>query len=210
MKRKRVLAATVFAVAALFAGPGQAAEMNYVFGDFISGEDGKSFPQSPQFAKLNVKTDAASDSWTFRLYDVDLDIFGESAFFGSLAVDGIIGSEGVDVTSTESSFGLNSVGVDAGSGPGGVFDFRFDLDEGQTRLTTGNYVKWTATGISSVSSYAGHIQGIGDNGEFSAWYGADPSPIPLPATVWLLGSALLGFSGFKKFIRARKGGLTPA
>ncbi len=201
MKLKKGLAAAALIGIVCFAGTSQAAKLDYVFGNFLSG-DSSSHPSSPTFARLTVDTGAGpSDIWSFLLHSVNLEpFFGNQSFFGALAVDGDFGT--VKVTDFESDSGISEVVVqENASGPGGIFDFRFDLTDKSNRVESGEYVKWNATGISSIAGYAAHIQGIGIDGEGSAWYqaGEVPAPIPLPATVWLVVSALIGFAGWRKY-----------
>lgn len=203
MKLNKSIATAVLVGAACFAGTSHAARLDYVFGDFLSG-DSDSYPSNPEFARLTVDTGTGpSDTWSFWLHGINLDgFFGEQSFLGALAVDGLAGT--VKVTDFESNSGISKVGVQAiAGGPGGVFDFRFDLTDRNQRVETGEYVKWSATGISAITGYAAHIQGIGMDGEGSAWYqaGEVPAPVPLPATFWLVASALVSFAGWRKYAK---------
>lgn len=203
MRLKNGLAAAVIAGAAVFTSGGQAAQLEYTFGDLLSG----SGPVSANFAKLTVTTgSSASDPWSFWLHSLNLvPFFGSQSFLGAIAVDG--SASNVQITGFESNSGLTKVGFqDNASGPGGTFEFRFDLTNKGEKVESGEYVKWSATGISSISSYAAHIQGIGATGEGSAWYspGEVPAPVPLPAAFWLVASALLGFTGWRRYGKATK------
>lgn len=200
MKCMKLLPSLTFAGLACLAAPIHAATVTYGFDTLLSGHPAYA---NEDFASLKVTSGAqATDPWTFRLDAYDLTGFGPWAFFGALAVDGTFHSA-PRILSTKTGSGIGKVSLARGRGPGGAFDFRFDLTDRDgwkvDRLTSGEWVEWTMSGLSSISGLGGHIQGIGLLGWRSAWYGADslPSPVPLPATFWLAISAVLGFLGLK-------------
>lgn len=206
MIHSRLISSLALAGLACVAVPAQSATMTYGFDTLLSGHPALA---NDDFASLKVTTGpAATDPWTFRLHAYDLSDFGPWAFFGALAVDGHLHSA-PKILSTKAGSGIKKVSLSPGGGPGGAFEFRFDLTNQvgwkKDRLTTGEWVEWTMSGISSISGFGGHIQGIGLFGLHSAWYGSDsmPSPVPLPATLWLAISALLGFLGLKRWRTAK-------
>lgn len=198
MKYKNLFLSLILASLAGLAAPAHSATVTYAFDRLLSGHP--AYP-SGDFATLKVTSGAQTeDPWTFRLDAYDLDSFRPWAFFGSLAVAGEVHSA-PKILSTTVGSGIRKVSFSPGKGPGGAFDFRFDLTgKKRDRLTSGEWVEWTMTGLSSITGLGGHIQGIGIFGFRSAWYGADrlPSPVPLPATLWLAISTILGFLGLKR------------
>lgn len=197
MKYTGLLPSLTLAGLALLATPVHSATVTYTFDSLLYGNPAYA---SKDFASLKVTSGKQTkDPWTFRLHAYDLEAFGKSAFFGALAVDGSLYSF-PRILSTTAGSGIDKVSIKPGRGPGGAFDFRFDLTGWKKdRLTSGEWVEWTMTGLSSISGLGGHIRGIGRSGWGSAWYGGDslPSPVPLPATFWLAISAVLGFLGVK-------------
>jgi hypothetical protein len=102
------------------------------------------------------------------------------------------------VPSITDVFGGSPVTYSPGGGPGGVFEFRFDLTgPKQARLTSFESVSWTATFAEPVTfggdQFALHVQNIGPNGD-SAWY-VNSSPVPEPESyaMMLAGLGLMGF-----------------
>ena len=62
-------------------------------------------------------------------------------------------------------------------------------------LTANSFDLWSAPdGGEGAYLAAAHIQGIGEHGEDSTWVGA----VPIPASVFLLGSGLIGLVGFRR------------
>lgn len=212
MEYKKAIGAFLLMAVVFFASTGNAATETYVFGELYHPADNVGYPNPTNFASLSVVT--GEDNWMFRIKAYDLGTyFGDSAFLGRLVTQGSVKGKKVRVT------GVNSTGVNSSSGvkvkykskgmiyqgtDSGGFTFDFSKKK-RDRLTDGEWVEWTVSGISSILGYATHVQAIkvGDIDGGSAWYEARPNPVPLPAAFWLLGSALLGFAGFKKFVRPK-------
>lgn len=189
--------------AVLLSSTVNAATQNYIFGDLYKPKENSGYPTPTNFASLSVST---GHLWTFRVEVYDLEkYFGDSSFFGGLVTQS--SDETVEVKEVKSGSGVNvkyksSGMIYNGTDSGG---FSFDFGKGQDRLLDGEWVQWTATGVSSILGYAAHIQGINIGGfnDDSAWYEAKPAPVPLPASFWLLGSVLLGLSAVKKYIKIK-------
>lgn len=203
MNRSRMLSGIALAGASLFITSAQGATVTYEFDRLLSGDSSLA---GTDFATLTVESgDGLSEPWSFRLSAYNLAAFGPGSFFGALAVDGSVGT--VAITGTSAGSGISNVKYSRGGGPGGAFDFRFDLTgPKRDRQTQGEWVEWTATGISGISAFGAHIQGIGPKGS-SAWFGTSPlpAPVPLPATFWLLATAFLGFAGIKRWFKKQTG-----
>ena len=181
------LAISALATGALVIGSGAQAA-TYQFGQLLSGGG----PASVHLADLDIN-DLGGGHWSFTLYNIDLSAFGSKAFVGSMAVDGITPSS----VTTVAGGGVSSVGISAGGGPGGGFDFRYDTASGSDRLTTAESVSWDAFGLGSSplpsnGDLALHIQSTIFT-DSSAWY---ISPVPEPETYGMLlaGLGLLGFT----------------
>lgn len=204
MQLKPVCAACLMAGGLALAASTQAATTTYHFSELFGS---KQPPLAGGFASLSVTPGLLpQDPWLFRLSAYDLDIFGPYAFIGGLAVDAQ--GKQVKVQGVTPGSGIKSVGVQSSSGPFGYYDFFFDLTgKKKDRLTDNEWVEWTTTGLSSIKSFGAHIQGIGPWGILSGWSKATemPTPVPLPATFWLVASALLGIIGGKRFWRPRMG-----
>jgi len=175
----------------LFCG-GAVQAASYQFGQLLAGNG----PTNPHFANLEI-TDNGSGNWTFTLTALDLNtIFGSSSFIGSMAVDGVKPTS----ISTDAGGGVTAVNLQNGGGPGGIYDFRYDMINPKNDKLTGlESVTWHVGGLGSTAlpgfngELALHVQGIGDNGD-SAWYVAT-SPVPEPETYAMLlaGLGLIGF-----------------
>lgn len=144
--------------------------------------------------------------------------FGLQAFYFNSAVE-------------ISGVGLNGMagwrlGYDFGTGPGDGFeasDFgRFDIEyasigyyradplrftlmaEGDSLL---NYALDNAQGFAFAAHITDYDNGLGGN---SGWFSTSTSPVPVPAAVWLFGSAIIGMIGFTRkrstWLKARKPG----
>ena len=102
----------------LFCG-GAVQAASYQFGQLLAGNG----PTNPHFADLEI-TDNGSGNWTFTLTALDLNtIFGSSSFIGSMAVDGVKPTS----ISTDAGGGVTAVNLQNGGGPGGIYDFRYDM-----------------------------------------------------------------------------------
>lgn len=168
------------------------------FGTLLSG----SFQPTDTFASLSyTTTDNLVYSFTLTAYDLDA-IFTEGAFIGAIAVDSDTNEPIVANVS-----GDTVVSVSPGGGPGGNWDFRFDLTDGQTRLTANESISFDATFDQAVvlgsNSFALHVQGLTDAQGGSAWY--VPTPIPEPETyaMMLAGLGMLGFTARRKRAMAK-------
>ena len=135
--------------------------------------------------------------------------YGPNAFIGSVAVDLSGSSSGVGVASgSVSGGGVAAVSVAPGSGPGGAFDFRFNLGSGGSsdRLTGLETVNWQASGLTGqVTNVALHVQGLSTDsfpgGSLWVFTGNNAAaPIPEPSTyaLFVLGLIGLGFMMRKK------------
>ncbi|MCB4810823.1 FxDxF family PEP-CTERM protein [Methylovorus menthalis] len=164
------------------------------YGNLLAG----SFTPSSSFATLTYSN--VGNVYTFTLTANDLNsLFTTDAFIGAIAVDSSVTPTVSNVT------GDSPVSVASGKGPGGGFDFRFDLTGPKNaRLTSGESVTWTATFASassvelSASSFALHVQGLTKAQGDSAWYTAGTpgvSAVPEADTyaMMALGLGLMGF-----------------
>ncbi|WP_025871132.1 PEP-CTERM sorting domain-containing protein [Methylobacillus glycogenes] len=175
---------TAIAMALLAAVAGSAsahATSNDNYGTLLSG----SFTPSANFATLSYSN--TGNVYYFTLTANDLNsLFTNKAFIGAIAVD-----SPASVTISNVSGGA-PVSFNPGGGPGGDFDYRFVLFQGQNRLTAGESVSWTATFNSAPSisstSFALHVQGLTDAQGGSAWYTV--SAVPEADTYALLGLGL--------------------
>ncbi|HZV62918.1 MAG TPA: PEP-CTERM sorting domain-containing protein [Methylophilaceae bacterium] len=162
------------------------------FGTLLSG----SFQPTDTFASLSFET-TDNLTYTFTLTAFDLDaLFTDGAFIGAIAVDSDTNSPIVSNVS-----GDTVVSVSPGGGPGGNWDFRFDLTgPQQARLTANETVSFDATFDQAVvlgsNSFALHVQGLTDAQGGSAWY----VPIPEPETyaMMLAGLGMLGFTAKRR------------
>jgi len=182
MKLSHIAASAALVVASAGAS---AAVIN--FGDLLSGTGA---PVSPSFASLTI-TEAGADV-QFTLNAFGLDLFSGKPFIGAMAVDGTLTGSVTGVS------GGSPVSLANGGGPGGTFDFRFDLFQGQDRLTDNESVSWTwVGGAGKYKDFALHVQGIDYGNTTSAWYSEGttiPGPIPEPSTyaLMLAGLAAVG------------------
>jgi hypothetical protein len=162
------------------------------FGTLLAG----SYTPSSSFASLTYTN--VGNVYTFTLTADDLDaLFTAGAFIGAIAVDSAVTPVVSAVT------GDSPVTVVSGGGPGGGYEFRFDLTGAkQARLTSGESVTWTATFASAVelsaSSFALHVQGLTVAQGDSAWYTVSTptvSAVPEVDTyaMMALGLGLMGF-----------------
>ena len=130
--------------------------------------------------------------------------WGANAFIGGIAVD----ATGTPSVGTVSGGGVSSVSTSPGGGPGGGFDFRFNLGGpgSSDRFVGSETVDWQASGISNVTNVALHVQGL-DTNNFpggSMWLTAGGNggtpPIPEPSTyaMFILGLLAMGFLARKR------------
>jgi hypothetical protein len=191
-----------FAVAAA-AVPGAAhSTVTANFGSLLSG----SFTPSGTFASLSV-SQAGTNVFNFALSSNNLNsLFTNGAFIGAIAVNTTPNVSARNVTiSNFSGAGVDGVYVRNGSGPGGGFDFRFDLgtggggQNGAHRLGANESASWTTTfNVSSPvqlthSSFALHVQGLTSAQGGSAWYSAaSAAPEPEIYAMMIAGLLLVG------------------
>ena len=190
--KHRLVSLAFAAAAVLFAGPSLAVTLNYSFGVPLN-DTSPAAPASP-FATLSIDT----STWTFTLNSLSsLNDFGSTAFLSSLAVDGI--GSNYSITNVSSGSGV-TVQYKNGGGPGGAFDFLSSFPtKNSDRMLANEWVQWTVVGLSSINALGLHVQSIGAN-KTSGWYGpgVTPTPVPLPAAIWLLGPSLLGLLGLTR------------
>ena len=93
-----------------------------------------------------------------------------------------------------------------------MLTFTFDFLDGERDDIT-NFLIGSEMDDGTETDYitAAHVQGIGEDGEFSGWMaGVDdgdlPSIVPIPAAAWLLGSALVGLLGVSRIKRRKAHG----
>jgi len=164
------------------------------FGELLSG----SFQPTETFASLSYSTtDNLVYSFTLSAFDLDA-IFTTGAFIGAIAVDSDTNAPLLSNVS-----GDTVVSISPGGGPGGNWDFRFDLTgPQQARLTANETISFDATFDQAVilgsNSFALHVQGLTDAQGGSAWY--VPTPIPEPETyaMMLAGLGMLGFTARRR------------
>jgi len=164
------------------------------FGELLSG----SFQPTETFASLSYSTtDNLVYSFTLSAFDLDA-IFTTGAFIGAIAVDSDTNAPLLSNVS-----GDTAVSISPGGGPGGNWDFRFDLTgPQQARLTANETISFDATFDQAVilgsNSFALHVQGLTDAQGGSAWY--VPTPIPEPETyaMMLAGLGMLGFTARRR------------
>ena len=163
--------------------------LTYTYGVLLSG----SFVPPASFAELTVT--GSGNVYDFSLSAFDLNaLFTTGAFIGSVAVN--LSPSGAVLPGISSVLGGAPVSTSSGGGPTGVWDFRFDLADGQDRLTANEQVSWRATFGEPVTfvgdQFALHVQGLTSGQGESGWYVAQ---IPEPSTYVMLlaGLGLLGF-----------------
>ena len=158
------------------------------YGELLSG----SYNPPGSFATLSYTN--VGNIYSFTLTAADLDaLFTTGAFIGAIAADAAFKPTVSNVS------GSSPVSVSPGGGPGGVFDFRFDLTgPKQARLTANESVSWTATFANPVnltsSSFALHVQGLTSAQGGSAWYTVSAVPEADTYAMMMAGIGLLGFA----------------
>jgi hypothetical protein len=175
----------------LLAGVSAHAASSDSYGELLAG----SFTPSSSFATLSFSN--VGNVYTFTLTANGLNtLFTDGAFIGAIAVDSSVNTVVSNVS------GDSPVSVAPGGGPGGIFDYRFDLTKGKDRLTDGESVTWTATFASAVNlsstAFALHVQGLTKAQGDSAWYTYTPptvSAVPEAETyaMMALGLGMMGF-----------------
>ena len=164
------------------------------FGTLLSG----SFQPTDTFASLSyTTTDNLLYSFTLTAFDLNA-IFTAGAFIGAIAVDSDTSEPLISNVS-----GDTVVSTSPGGGPGGIWDFRFDLTGPQlARLTANESVSFDATFDQAVvlgsNSFALHVQGLTDAQGGSAWYVPPPIPEPETYAMMLAGLGMLGFTARRR------------
>jgi hypothetical protein len=189
----RIMRRWLLALCLMAASGAQAATDFY--GTLLSG----TYQPSETFAALTYEGAGNVYNFTLDAYDLDA-IFTSGAFIGAIAVDSAF------VPTISNVTGGTVVSVSPGGGPGGGFDFRFDLTgPQQTRLTANESVSFTATFsdpvVLSANSFALHVQGLSEEQGGSAWYTSAPIPEPSTYGMILAGLGLVGFVGRKRLMR---------
>jgi hypothetical protein len=197
MNLQKHLCVPMAACAALLLSPmGASAQTTvYEFGQLISGDGA---PEQLSFATLTATVSGDDVLFTLDAYGLD-QFTGNQPFLGALAVDGDMVGNVTDV------HGGSKVNMQNGGGPGGGWEFRFDLTgKKKDRLLDDETVSWTWDGgAGHFSDFAAHIQGIDYGGTTSAWYQAVAVPEPGAYAMFLSGLAVLGVSAVR---RRRLGG----
>lgn len=197
----KCLAALVLAASAV----SSFAQQNY--GTLISG----TFQPTQTFATLSTTASAGGTVYDFTLTAFDLNtIFTNGAFIGALAVD--LGSSSPLPTVSNIMGGSDSpVEAKTGSGPGGTWEFKFKLANGQNRLTANETVSWRATFASAVNfegrEFAMHVQGLTDAQGTSAWY--DNTPVTAVPEVETYALMLAGLGVIGAIARRRNKTILP-
>ena len=206
MKIKNLVLCTTFSLLCFAANVSSAATVNYVYGN--SAPIAGSYVANSIFANLSVST-TDNITYAFVLNTFDLNAFNSGAFIGSEAVDTTFAQKEnlPTATLTGSNNGVSSIKVSDANGPTGVYDFRYVFGGGQDRLTSNEKVSWTSTFAVAHTFDAGlfalHLQGLTMAQGESAWYAPNLSPVPVPAALPLMASAL-GLFGFAAKRRKQK------
>lgn len=173
----------------LTAAPAIASTEDY--GSLLAG----SFQPSASFASLSVAGSGSIYNFTLNAFNLN-DLFTNGAFISAIAVNTNPGLTPV----VSGVSGGSPVSISPGAGPGGEWEFRFDLTgPKKARLTDGESVSFTATFANPVTfagnEFALHVQGLAKAQGGSAWYVNNTSPVPEPESyaMMLAGLGLMGF-----------------
>lgn len=180
----------------------------YNFGSLLTADYAapNSFSSDP-FAQLQT-TDNGGGIWTFMMTINNnlFSSFGSGAFLGSMSFD----FTPDPIAQPASTFiasnvgGVTSVSSNNGTGLSGLTDIDFGTKFGQgaaNRLSQNDWVSWSVSGLSNsnLTNMYVHVQGIGDEGQYSAKY-TPTSPVPEPETYAMLlaGLVFIGFSARRR------------
>jgi len=162
------------------------------YGELLAG----TYEPSADFASLSVSN--TGNVYTFTLTAFDLNaLFTNAAFIGSIAVKATPDVNVRNIAISGVSGGVVDLDVSNGGGPGGDWDFRFVLGQGQDRLLANESVTWTATFASAsqvtLNDYALHVQGLTNAQGKSAWYENSivTTPVPEPSAWCMLLAGLI-------------------
>lgn len=190
---KSLVLGTTFSLLSITAAVSSAATVNYVYGN--SAPIAGTYVANSIFANLSVTTSNNID-YTFVLKTFNLDAFNTGAFIGSVAVDTNFanGEKFPSASLTGSNNGVNGISVTKANGPKAIYDFRYKLDGGNNKLNSDESVSWTTKFAVAHTFDAGlfalHLQGLTKGQGDSDWYTPNLSPVPVPAALPLMASAL--------------------
>ncbi|MGB5324590.1 MAG: VPLPA-CTERM sorting domain-containing protein [Pseudomonadales bacterium] len=162
-----------------------------------------SSPSDPFGAGLNViSAGGTTETFTFDFY---LDAAGEFVSGGTVDVDGYVlgGFSGGMQNATLNGVSLNGTLIegnifDAGGavqGSAAVFDFRYFINTSTSKLSDAFPSLDDSIGQMSVTNITGCDIGAGCDPFTTSWTGSGATAnvfVPIPAALWLFGSALLG------------------
>ena len=184
-----------------------------------------SFDTNSYFVNVQSADNGAGVSFTFSNVAQDgsamtslyWDFGAYQAYFSNPTA--IVEGAGVDYTDNQGSWFAASPGnLPGGTNVNFVADFGMNPDShggsihngiGAGQALTVTFALNSATDYDAIVSamnngqvvVGAHIQGLGENGEFSAT-GITTSNTPIPGAVWLLGSGLAGLVGLRRRNRA--------
>jgi len=185
----------IFSLAMLMSLSSHAAVETY--GELLAG----TYEPGADFASLSVSGSGNVYTFTLSAYDLNT-LFTNNAFIGAIAVKATPDVTARNITISNISGGVTNLGASNGGGPGGGWDFRFVLGQGQDRLLANESVSWTATFTSNVTfdDYALHVQGLTNAQGGSAWYlnSIVTTPVPEPASWGMLLAGLAFVFGMRK------------
>jgi hypothetical protein len=196
-----------------FTTTASAAVYTYTFGDRIDTQGNSDFgPATPgDFATLLF--DDVTKQFTLSLINPAFSTaFPSGAYVDDLAVNYNDGAQGnpSPVTASAISGGVSAISANSSTGPySGSDPFTWGIGNGANRLTNGESVTWTASGLDNSwlvnynppiltgdGTFALHVNRSGDGVETNSWYRATlVTAVPEPETyaMMLAGLGLMGF-----------------
>lgn len=193
----RFFNALIFSLAMMVSVSSHAAVETY--GELLSG----TYEPGADFASLSVSNTGNVYTFTLSAYGLNA-LFTNKAYIGAIVVKATPDVDAKDITISGVSGGVVDLDVGPGGGPGGGWDFRFVLGNGQDRLRANESVTWTATFASAsqvtLDDYGLHVQGLTDAQGGSAWYvnSIVTTPVPEPASWSMLLAGLLCLVALKR------------